>query len=112
MIQKQIETNGYSRFYSPEISVHHQIQSNRLTPDWFYQRAYWQGISNAVMRIKIERSLTLRAALAVNAWLNILKSFLELSNLFTKNLDRVAPKCKILEKLGYAMMLSGFVLLE
>jgi glycosyltransferase involved in cell wall biosynthesis len=112
IVQKRLRIIGFECYYDSRVDIVHQIQSSRLTPDWFYQRAYWQGISNAVMRIKIEHSLFLRVALAINAWFNILKSFLEIPNLFANQLERVAPKCKVLQKLGYAMMLSGLVCLE
>lgn len=112
IVQKRLRINGFECYYDPGVHVVHQIQSTRLQPDWFYTRSYWQGISNAVMRIKLERSPLLRIALALNAWLTIFKSFPEIPNLFTNKLELIATKCKVLQKLGYAMMLSGLVWLE
>jgi glucosyl-dolichyl phosphate glucuronosyltransferase len=41
---------GYSARYDSRITVHHQIQAQRLTPTWLLSRLYWQGASTVLTR--------------------------------------------------------------
>jgi glucosyl-dolichyl phosphate glucuronosyltransferase len=50
-LEKQVAQLGYSVFYHPEILVNHHIMDARLDQSWFFRRYYWQGVSDAVMRI-------------------------------------------------------------
>jgi len=43
---------GYRIAYSPEAVVRHQVHENRLTPDWIRERAYWSGVSSALIERK------------------------------------------------------------
>lgn len=45
----RLEEAGYRVLYTPAAVVHHEVHENRLTKDWVRQRAYWQGISSAVV---------------------------------------------------------------
>ena len=113
MVQKRIQDQGYVCFYDPQISVQHQIQATRLKPEWFYQRAYWQGISDAIMRIKHNKSVLIRIAVSIKAWLFLLVTYSSFPNLFTKSLNKfVVTKCNILRKQGYAFTLLGFINLD
>jgi glycosyltransferase involved in cell wall biosynthesis len=110
MVQKRIQDQGYVCFYDPKISVQHQIQASRLQPEWFYQRAYWQGISDAAMKNKRNKSVLIRIAVSIKAWLSVLVTYSSFPDLFTKNLNQIIViKCNILRTLGYAKMLSGFL---
>lgn len=44
----QIQKEGHSILYHPQMEVDHFVPSNRLTEDWIMKRYYSQGISNAV----------------------------------------------------------------
>jgi glycosyltransferase involved in cell wall biosynthesis len=113
MVQKRLQDQGYVCFYDPKISVQHQIQANRLEPEWFYQRAYWQGISDATMKIKHNQSVLIRIAVSIKAWLSLLGTYLDFSNLLTNNLNKVVvTKCNILRKKGYAITLLGLIKIE
>jgi glycosyltransferase involved in cell wall biosynthesis len=48
-LQKQVLKAGLACFYHPQISVQHHVFPSRLVQEWFKQRYYWQGISDAVM---------------------------------------------------------------
>jgi hypothetical protein len=40
-----IRERGYSFYYDPAATLRHFIHANRLTPEWFRQRFFWQGVS-------------------------------------------------------------------
>ncbi|HBS44519.1 MAG TPA: glycosyltransferase family 2 protein [Paenibacillus sp.] len=44
----QIQKEGHSILYHPQMAVDHFVPTNRLTKDWIMKRYYSQGISNAV----------------------------------------------------------------
>lgn len=44
----QIQQEGHSILYHPEMAVDHFVPANRLTEDWIMKRYYSQGISNAM----------------------------------------------------------------
>ena len=48
-MQSFIRSRGYPVWYDPAIVVHHHIRAERLTPSWFYEWFYWQGISDVVL---------------------------------------------------------------
>ena len=113
MVQKHIQDQGYVCFYDPQISVQHQIQASRLQPEWFYQRAYWQGISDATMKIKHNQSVLIRIAVSIKAWLYLLGIYLSFFNLLTNNLSKfVVTKCNILRRQGYAITLLNLIKIE
>lgn len=108
MVQKRIQDQGYVCFYDPEISVQHQIQASRLQPEWFYKRAYWQGISEGVMKKRYNKSIFIHLAVSIKAWFYLLGAYFSFPYLFSNNLNKfVVSKCNILRKKGYAMTLLG-----
>lgn len=44
----QIQREGHSILYHPQMAVDHFVPTNRLTEDWILKRYYSQGISNAM----------------------------------------------------------------
>lgn len=48
-MREQLDDLGLKSIYHPEIIVEHTIPAERLTKQWFRQRAWWQGISQARM---------------------------------------------------------------
>ncbi|MBT2288383.1 glycosyltransferase family 2 protein [Paenibacillus albidus] len=44
----QIQRQGHSILYHPQMAVDHFVPANRLTEDWIMKRYYSQGISNAM----------------------------------------------------------------
>jgi glucosyl-dolichyl phosphate glucuronosyltransferase len=46
----RIEEAGLKVLYSPRLVVHHRIPAGRTKRQWIFERYYWQGISDIVMR--------------------------------------------------------------
>ena len=57
LARKEVEKNGYACFYSPAIIVRHHILPGRLTKKWFLDRAYWNGVSSALINILLYKGL-------------------------------------------------------
>ncbi len=49
LAERQVQNLGYNCYYDPKIVVHHHISASRLTKEWFRQRFYWQGVSDAIL---------------------------------------------------------------
>jgi glycosyltransferase involved in cell wall biosynthesis len=47
----RVESYGYQIVYLPGAVVNHEIHADRLTREWLRRRAYWQGISAAVLEL-------------------------------------------------------------
>lgn len=50
----KIAQAGLKALYHPQISVHHEIASSRLTWEYFEQRAFYQGVCDSYTRIRAE----------------------------------------------------------
>ena len=50
-LQAEIIARGYPCLYEPAMAVTHAVPAARLAKRWFRRRYYWQGISDAVMRL-------------------------------------------------------------
>jgi len=61
LLQRQLTQMNMSLVYDPGICVHHHVKSHCLHKKWFYQRLFWQGISDVI----VERQLVLMRG---NAW--------------------------------------------
>jgi glycosyltransferase involved in cell wall biosynthesis len=46
----RLQNAGLSARYDSRIAVYHQIQAQRLTPEWLLSRLYWQGASTVLTR--------------------------------------------------------------
>jgi GT2 family glycosyltransferase len=109
-LQKEIVRRGYRSLYVPEMAIDHLVPASRLRQEWFLQRFYWQGISDAVMHL-IELSPSpagrLRAALGRACRLignrRRLKSLLSSST----NPELFALKCMAALDLGFILGLLG-----
>jgi glycosyltransferase involved in cell wall biosynthesis len=74
-LQQQIQSRGRDCFYHPDMAVAHLVPASRLTQRWFVNRYYWQGISDAVMQLLVERPTgARRAVLALGRALRLLGS--------------------------------------
>lgn len=51
-LQNKVMAAGYEILYEPDASVSHRIPAARLQVDYFYWRAFIQGISNSYSRIR------------------------------------------------------------
>jgi len=50
VVEAMIRKQGGRVFFDPAIILRHYIHANRLTPLWFRQRFFWQGISGVAVR--------------------------------------------------------------
>lgn len=55
----QIQREGHSILYHPEMAVDHFVPAGRLTEDWIMKRYYSQGISNAMKSEGLKGNLIL-----------------------------------------------------
>jgi glucosyl-dolichyl phosphate glucuronosyltransferase len=53
---ERIRSFGYEILYSPAMVVGHRITSDRMTPQFFLKRAYWQGVSDYLVDRKSHSS--------------------------------------------------------
>ena len=100
-LRQQLDSLGYRSVYHPEIMVGHHVSPPRLTKKWFRERAYWQGISDALMSTSHNGiHVAPRAWLALRriAW-TVPRS---LAMLIAKNsAARFRRQCQLLEAMGY-----------
>lgn len=48
-MQRFLRSRGHAVWYDPAIVVRHHIRARRLTRSWFYERFFWQGVSDALL---------------------------------------------------------------
>jgi glycosyltransferase involved in cell wall biosynthesis len=51
-VSRYILEHGYKTLYHPKASVYHFVPKTRLTEDYFYQRAFNQGISDSFTQLR------------------------------------------------------------
>jgi glycosyltransferase involved in cell wall biosynthesis len=100
-LRRQIESWGFRAAYHPGIAVGHHISEARLTKSWFRKRAYWQGLSDVIMKNPDQRpSLLVRMVQTVKkvGWL---LPRLALSLVASSPKDRFRRQCQALVGVGY-----------
>jgi len=103
-LRQKLDSLGYRSVYHPEIVVRHHASPPRLTKKWFRERAYWQGISDALMSTShngIHGAPRAWLALRRIAW-TVPRSLAML--IATNSAVRFRRQCQLLEAMGY---LSG-----
>jgi glycosyltransferase involved in cell wall biosynthesis len=53
LMQHNLKACNLPICYDPEICVHHHVKPQCLTEQWFYDRFYWQGVSDAILEHQI-----------------------------------------------------------
>jgi len=53
-LTRKANERAYRAVYAPEAIVHHRIPSYRLTPEYFGQRAFFQGVSDSFTTIRLD----------------------------------------------------------
>ena len=48
-LHHKIRAAGGTYYYHPAVHVHHQVSKERTTPQYFYRRYYWGGITDYLM---------------------------------------------------------------
>jgi glucosyl-dolichyl phosphate glucuronosyltransferase len=103
-LAKKIQQSGYSIYYVPEILVKHHVVKSRLNQQWFFQRLYWQGVSDAFFLIQ-EKSYSYleRWQLAIAQSKQLFKRLHDINERSNLNNDEFSfiNKCFFLEKIGY-----------
>ena len=100
-LRQQLDSWGLCSVYHPEIVVRHHISRSRLTKRWFRERAYWQGLSDAIMINpdgRLSRFVRARLALTKIGW-SLARLFLTL--VATNSAARFRRQCQVLETVGY-----------
>jgi glycosyltransferase involved in cell wall biosynthesis len=46
VVHSLMRHRGWRLFFDPGAIIHHNIHADRLTPNWFRKRLFWQGISD------------------------------------------------------------------
>lgn len=112
LIRKETEKRGYKCLYSPRIVVKHHILKSRLNKKWFIKRAYWNGVSSAIIQIHQGHLSVVKRFLKGGATLlRILLSPRELFCLFSPLNDSVNfnTSRSVMARLGHVMMLFGVI---
>jgi len=100
-LRQQLDSLGYCSLYHPEIVVGHHLPPSRLTKKWFRERAYWQGVSNALMATPPNGiHVALRGWLAARriGW-TVPRLLLML--IAANSRARFRRQCQVLEAMGY-----------
>lgn len=109
-LQKEIIARGYPCLYYPRMAIRHLASRSRLNKAWFERRYYWQGISDAVMTLIVERpSWSQRLAIAGRRLQALARRPRELANLARPSDDPQSfeQRCFTLIAIGYVAGLLG-----
>lgn len=55
LVQRRLFMRGHSVHYDPRASVRHHVQTARLTKQWLLNRMFCEGLSDAMMTVKLNR---------------------------------------------------------
>jgi glycosyltransferase involved in cell wall biosynthesis len=63
---------GWKLYHDPGIIIHHTIHADRLTPEWFRRRYFWQGVSDCFSRFYLQsKGININYAVEANLPLNL-----------------------------------------
>ena len=112
LARKEIEKKGYKCFYSPAVIVRHHILPDRLTKKWFLDRAYWSGVSSALVNMYCEAPSFMKRFLKGASTLSrIILSPKDIYCAMASGNDpeTFSRKCSVYARLGHVMALWGIV---
>lgn len=101
---EKIKRLGYTVYYDPDIAVDHYVSQNRLNREWFIQRYYWQGYSEALMWQMLDNP---SSNLRIQKFLSILYIFVRNPGYITylvRNIEqpkKFFSKCIAHARMGY-----------
>lgn len=49
-LQRMIESRGGATWFHPDVAATHFVAKDRLSPQWFYRRYFWGGVSDIYMK--------------------------------------------------------------
>ena len=111
-IQREVEHHGYGCYYHPDVRVRHHVPAERLTKKWFLRRGYWQGVSNAVLRVHDDACSSRSRRAAAQAALQLVKSPRRHARLFLLPSDEprtMRDKYMAWREIGWILGLLGLV---
>jgi hypothetical protein len=82
-VARYIKEQGYHALYHPKASVYHLVPAERMTEDYFYRRAWLQGISDSYTAIRNGRGSFLRYLVRCNMTAKMLVSEKPTSTFFS-----------------------------
>lgn len=91
---------GYKAVYEPVAKVEHQISSERLTPEYFEARAFYQGVCNSYSAV---RARSKPVSTADNRWLTSTRRVLSMfkSTLRPAGERGLADRLRLAQEAGY-----------
>jgi hypothetical protein len=106
LLQRQLERLGYRTYYDPRISVRHHVAAERLTKNWFRRRAYWQGVSDAVLEKQLElwtfSKMTITGLRKIGSLAKVPREMLVLADRGNDPVTFIRA-CDVFWKLGYGL---------
>ena len=112
-MQSFLRSRGYAVWYDPAIVVHHHIKARRLTPSWFYERFFWQGISDALLERQVPGWRGNQRPRPPRLWDDLVGTARDsagyIKSLLSGNKD-VVSRCRVHQRLGklVSKALPGF----
>lgn len=109
-LQRAAIERGHACFYFPGMAIRHLAPRSRLRQQWFENRYYWQGISDAVMALVTDHpSRMQRLALAGRALATLLRRPSDLASLARRSENPVQfeRRCHALIEVGYIAGMLG-----
>lgn len=61
-LTRKIAARGRKALYEPRMKVMHRIGPNRLTPTYFYRRAFYQGVCDSYTKLRVQHGVDRPAA--------------------------------------------------
>lgn len=112
LIQVELERLNIPRFYSPDIMVQHHVPAIRLTKTWMLKRMYWQGVSDALLEIYVNKLQMWQSVRLGLYRLRKLLSKISTLRAFTSSVDSAVEfrsKCNVFFKWGNIMGLLRYL---
>ena len=110
-VQRLLVADGYQVHYEPRASVGHRVPASRLRKEWFLHRAYWEGLSAAVMQTVMGNlPRARRAQMAFHSVIGFLFHPREWAGSFlhTDEAARFACRCQTVRRMGTIWGLVAF----
>jgi glycosyltransferase involved in cell wall biosynthesis len=102
-MQRFLMSRGRALWFDPEILVHHHVRAERLTRAWFYERFFWQGVSDALLENRLVRQGVPERFRPRRAWHDLSGTARDsvrfLAALLAGNGD-IVPRCRLHERMG------------
>jgi glycosyltransferase involved in cell wall biosynthesis len=103
LVFRRLRALNFGIYYDPRLCVYHYIDPGRLTKEWFRRRAYWQGVSNAILDIQSDAGRVRISLKSIKRAAYIGRNLVEYVTMSFAGNEAEAFKatCGALEKIGY-----------